>query len=117
MLRPLELLAAPVAVPLSWVGALVGRSVGPAVPPSPSLTESEVEHMVNEGEQSGALDHDQSEMIRNVLDFGDLTTGEVMVPRTRVQGFELATPGRGVLDHVLAVRHSRYPVYRVDRGH
>ena len=32
----------------------------------------------------GALDHDQSEMIRNVLDFKHLTAKEVMVPRRRI---------------------------------
>jgi CBS domain containing-hemolysin-like protein len=38
-----------------------------------SLTETEVEILVNEGELNGSLDHDQSEMIRNVLDFGGVT--------------------------------------------
>jgi putative hemolysin len=68
--------------------------------------------MVKEGEQRGLLGHDQSEMIRNVLDFGDLTTGEVVVPRTRVQAFEIGTPGKAILERVRQAGHSRYPVYR-----
>jgi putative hemolysin len=111
-LRPFELCVAPLAAPLAWVGALVRRWVASPDPPSPELTESEVEHMVKEGEQRGLLGHDQSEMIRNVLDFGDLTTGEVVVPRTRIQAFELRTPGVQVLERVRQTRHSRYPVYR-----
>jgi putative hemolysin len=51
-------------------------------------------------------------MIRNVLDFGDLTTGEVMVPRTRVTAFEAKTEPRALLAHVLEAGHSRFPVYR-----
>ncbi len=47
------------------------------------MTETEVELIVNEGELNGSLGHDQSEMIRNVLDFGDATAGELMIPRRK----------------------------------
>ena len=112
LLRPVELLVAPIATPLTWVGALIGRSVAADKTLSAEMTESEVEHLVTEGEQQGTLAHDQSEMIRNVLDFGDLTTGDVMVPRTRVQAFELRTPGKDLLQRALEAGHSRFPVYR-----
>ncbi|HEY6562357.1 MAG TPA: CNNM domain-containing protein, partial [Polyangiaceae bacterium] len=85
VLQPLELLAAPIAAPLVWIGRIVA---GPTNPQRSSaaagVTENEVEIIVNEGELNGSLDHEQSEMIRNVLDFGDVSAGEVMVPRTHV---------------------------------
>jgi CBS domain containing-hemolysin-like protein len=110
-LRPLELIAVPLAAPMVWVGALLGRNDGPPTPPA-DVAENEVEILVSESEQAGALDHEQSEMIRNVIDFGDLTAAEVMVPRTRVTAFELEIAPRELLARVLEAEHSRYPIYR-----
>jgi putative hemolysin len=112
LLRPLELLVLPVAAVLVGLGAGVARVVSRPTQPAPALTENEVEIIVNEGELDGSLDHDRSEMIRNVLDFRELTAGEVMVPRTRVIGFELDTEPAELLKRIAESEHSRYPVYR-----
>ncbi|MCC6214064.1 MAG: HlyC/CorC family transporter [Polyangiaceae bacterium] len=111
VLRPLELLVAPVAAPLAWVGSLVGRSVRRPTEVPPGVAESEVEHVVNEGVEAGALDPEQSEMIRNLLELRDVTAGEVMVPRMRIEAFEVRTPGADVVIRAAAIGHSRYPVY------
>jgi CBS domain containing-hemolysin-like protein len=76
------------------------------------LVESEVEMLVNEGELSGSLGHEQSEMIRNVLDFSGITAGQLMVPRTQVHAIEIDTPVAEVLRIIAESEHSRYPVYR-----
>lgn len=113
LLRPLELVVAPLAAPMVWLGGLIGRSVTPAPGAStPKITETEVELIVNEGELNGSLDHEQSEMIRNVLDFGELTAGELMVPRTQVTGVDVELTPAELLDYVTTHGHSRYPVYR-----
>jgi CBS domain containing-hemolysin-like protein len=112
VLRPFELLAAPIAAPMVLFGRVVGRSVTTSPQPDDGVTETEVELIVNEGEMNGSLDSEQSEMIRNVLDFGDLTAGEVMVPRTRVTAFDVDLKPREVMAAVLESGHSRYPVYR-----
>lgn len=113
-LEPFEWVVAPVAWPLTLLGGVTGRSLPTtgSIPPAARVTETEVELIVNEGEQTGALDHEQSEMIRNVLDFGDLTAGEVMVPRTQVLAFDIDTPLREIVKAAADSGHSRYPVYR-----
>ncbi|MBN2197128.1 MAG: HlyC/CorC family transporter [Polyangiaceae bacterium] len=111
LLQPLEWLIYPLALPFVALGALLGRSQRLA-PVSTEVAEAEVELIVNEGEQTGALDHEQSEMIRNVLDFRDLTAGEVMVPRTTVTAFEVGIDIQHLLARVIEEEHSRYPVYR-----
>jgi CBS domain containing-hemolysin-like protein len=111
LLMPFELLVAPIAAPIVALGNLVGRMVT-RQPPDAKVTETEVEIIVNEGELNGALQHDQSEMIRNVLDFGSVTAGELMVPRTHVVAFDVNTPIDEVLRRVSETEHSRYPVYR-----
>jgi putative hemolysin len=113
-LRPFDIAAAPLATPLALLGQLVGRKVvvvAQTLPP-PRMTETEVEILVNEGERAGAIDHDQAEMVRNVLEFRDLTAGEAMVPRTQVTALDVGTPVPELLQKIADIGHSRYPVYR-----
>src|SRR5690606_10322322 len=78
---------------------------------SPAETETELELIVSERELNGSLDHDQSEMIRNVLDFGEVTAEEVMVPRIHVDALDATLSLDSVLREVQKSRHSRYPVF------
>jgi CBS domain containing-hemolysin-like protein len=110
-LRPFEWLAAPFADPVAWLAKTLGGGASQVRFTTAGMTETEVELIVNEGELNGSLAHDQSEMIRNVLDFGTLTAGEVMVPRTRVDALNDRMPLDEVLSTVAATQHSRYPVF------
>jgi CBS domain containing-hemolysin-like protein len=113
LLRPLELLAAPIAMPLTFLGRLAARRDDEVEQKhESSLTETEVEILVNEGELNGSLDHDQSEMIRNVLDFGDVQAGDVMLPRMQVSAIAVDTNTKDVLRIAAETGYSRYPVYR-----
>jgi len=116
VLRPLEWLAAPFAAPVSWVGHLIRFTLPRGPEPESDITDEEVENIVEQGEKAGSIAHDEAEMIKNVLDFGDLTAGEVMVPRTHVAAIEVSTNATEVLRRVVEDEHSRYPVYaeRID---
>jgi CBS domain containing-hemolysin-like protein len=112
LLRPLEWLVWPFCYPVGAVAQVLSRVVRKSPAPSTSLVESEVEILVNEGELNGSLAHDQSEMIRNVLDFGDIRAGDIMMPRTAVTAVDIDLPVREFLKIVTENEHSRYPVYR-----
>jgi CBS domain containing-hemolysin-like protein len=111
LLRPIEYLAIPIAAPLSLVGELA-RSGPPSIRPPSRVTETEVELIVAEGEKDGSLAKDQSEMIRNVLDFGEVVASNVTVPRTRVRAIDVDLTPDEVFRFVDQCGHSRYPVYR-----
>ncbi len=111
VLRPLEWLAAPLAAPLAWLGALLERAV-PKPGRDARTTETEVAWIVTQGERTGALANEPAQIIRNALQFKKLLAGEVMVPRAKVSAIEAATPLARVLELVNADGHSRYPVYR-----
>lgn len=110
-LRPTELLVMPLVDPFVCLTRLAAKPIKQSIP-SPALAETEVELVVNEGEQSGALDHEQSEMIRNVLEFGDTEASELMVPRPQISAIALETPPERILQQIVEQEHTRYPVYR-----
>jgi CBS domain containing-hemolysin-like protein len=111
VLRPVELLAAPFSAPIVWLSRIVGGWLSRTPTRAPGVTETEVEMIVTEGELNGSLAHEQSEMIRNVLEFGDVTAGDVMVPRTQVTAFDVTTGLDEAFVLINDSGHSRYPVY------
>lgn len=76
------------------------------------ITREEVEHIVAEGHESGIFSETEHEFIENLFDFTHTSVREVMVPRTRVVGFDLDLPKEEILNGVLDNMYSRYPVYR-----
>jgi CBS domain containing-hemolysin-like protein len=73
-----------------------------------------LEELIEEAEQEAGAGFSQEErtIVRNALSFGELTVGDVMVPRADVRGVEV---GAGLGDVVKAIRdagHSRLLVYR-----
>jgi putative hemolysin len=113
LLRPVEWLVAPLAAAPLWLSGLVTKRLERnRTEPPPAVTGNEVGLIVTEGEMAGALDHEQSEIIRNVLEFGDVTARDVMVPRTQTISFEISVPVTEILRQVAEAAHSRYPVHR-----
>ncbi len=117
LLRPIEFAVVPLAEPLAWLGRVIGRRLPEDKSVDARMTETEVEFIVSEGERSGALANAPAEMIRNVLDFKDLTAREVMVPRRMILGIELGTSLERVLEIVTSEGHSRYPVFKESLDH
>jgi CBS domain containing-hemolysin-like protein len=110
LVRPLDTIVALFADPFVKI---FNRLVTPLeADKDPADTGSQVEMLVNEGELSGALGREQSEMIRNVLDFGDTEAGELMVPRPHVTAVDVDSSTAELLDLIHENEHSRYPVYR-----
>ena len=53
-------------------------------------------------------------MLQELLDFGDLTAGEVMVPRVHIAGIPLDASREEIVELLVSSPHTRYPVYRED---
>lgn len=113
VLRPLEIAAIPFAAPLSYVGRKIGDTFASDLPQAQEtrLAETEVEYLVEDAAKTGQLGAEPAEMIRNVLDFKDLTARDVMVPRIKFAAIEVETPLDELLRIVTSEGHSRYPVY------
>jgi CBS domain containing-hemolysin-like protein len=66
--------------------------------------------MISIGEEEGALEKEEKEMLHNVFAFGDKKVTEAMVPRTEIVAIEEAAELSDVLSLVKEEGYSRYPV-------
>jgi CBS domain containing-hemolysin-like protein len=112
VLRPFELLFAPVGAPLAALSRVMVRVLPQPPPMDVRTAEHEVELLIAQGARSGTLAEDRAKMIQNVLEFSDLTAVEVMVPRTSLTAINADMKLEDVLKTVASEGHSRYPVYR-----
>ncbi|WP_316813456.1 hemolysin family protein [Pedobacter heparinus] len=71
----------------------------------------ELYYLLDQGKESGALDTNEHELIKNVFDFNERVVKNIMVPRTKIMGVELSTPKREVVEKIIAEGYSRLPVY------
>jgi putative hemolysin len=111
--RPFELLMAPLALPLQGFGKLIDRLFPSRPEDDPQrVTELDVEHLIEQGEEHGSLTGPPAELLKSVIEFQDTVAREIMVPRTRMVAIDIDTPLRAVLDLIVTRGHSRYPVYR-----
>jgi CBS domain containing-hemolysin-like protein len=108
----------PVAL-LNGIGNLILRllKVPPASGHERVLSPEELEIIVTESAESGLLNEEEEEMIRNIFDFSDRTVGQVMTPRPKVQAIPHTISYDALLKLVAESRHSRFPVYQEDRDH
>jgi CBS domain containing-hemolysin-like protein len=80
-------------------------------------TPEELQLIVQESEELGALRSDSSQMLQELFEFGDLTAGQVMVPRVRISGLSVGTPPDGIRQLLGDTAHTRYPIYEKDLDH
>ena len=112
-LRPVDLLLTPLAAPLTWIGELVVKLVPEVeLEDSARLADLTVEHVIEQGEETGTIAEEHAQMLRSVLEFKNTVAREIMVPRTQVVAFDFDTSIDTVLASVIESGHSRYPVYR-----
>lgn len=80
-------------------------------------TPEELQLVVQESEDLGAIRAESGQMLQDLFEFGDLTAGEAMVPRVRVVGIPLGTTPAQVRQLLGRTPHTRYPIYERDLDH
>ena len=110
----------PFVVALNGLGNLTLRMMGVRrqVPHAEKYyTPEELQLVVQESEELGALRGEASRMLQELFEFGDLTADQVMVPRVRIIGIALGTPPEEVRELLGTAPHTRYPVFERDLDH
>lgn len=78
----------------------------------PFVTEDEIRAYVDAGEEEGALEADEADMIYGILDLEKKRVHEIMVPRTDMVALETDAPFQEGLDLVIRHGYSRIPLFQ-----
>ncbi|PWK80377.1 CBS domain containing-hemolysin-like protein [Mucilaginibacter oryzae] len=71
----------------------------------------ELQYLLEQGKETGAIDSNEHELIQNVFDFNERVVKNIMVPRTKISGIDLAATKEELLDMIINEGYSRMPVY------
>jgi CBS domain containing-hemolysin-like protein len=74
-------------------------------------TPEEIRYIVRESQEGGLLRKGPAQLLGDLIEFGDLTAAEVMVPRVRVVGVPMNADASTLREILRAAPHTRYPVY------
>jgi CBS domain containing-hemolysin-like protein len=110
----------PVVVTLNGIGNLLLKAFGvnrQIQTRDQYYTPEELQLIVQESEELGALRAESGQMLQELFEFGDLTAGEVMVPRVRVTGMPIGMTPDEIRALLGRSAHTRYPVYEKDLDH
>lgn len=77
-------------------------------------SEEDIRQMVDMGEEKGAIEKEEKELIENVFEFNNSTAADVMVHRTDVQMFWIDDSDKEIMDVILSSGLTRFPVYDKD---
>lgn len=74
-----------------------------------SVTEEEIESMIEEGAASGAIDAGERTMIRSVMRLADRDVRSIMTPRNEIVWLDLDDQPDALLKEIAESGHSRFP--------
>lgn len=77
----------------------------------PSVTEEELMYLVEEIEDEGVLEEQESDLVRSALQFDEITIEEILVPRVNIAAVEISDSIEKIKDVFFSENYSRLPVY------
>ena len=112
IIKTVSIVTAPFVKFLTASTNLVSKLFGVSGEEEETVTEEEIRMMVDVGEEKGAIDLEEKEMINNVFEFDDKIVSEIMVPRTRIFAVDINSSISDVIEELTEDdRYSKIPVY------
>ncbi len=78
---------------------------------SPNFTEDELKYIIDEIEDQGVLEEQESELVRSALEFDETTIEQILVPRVKVVAVERGESTEKIMEIFIRDRYTRLPVY------
>ena len=102
--------------PITWLSRSIARGLMHMLGLDPrtneeEVTQEEIMALVDIGEESGIIESDEHEMLKNVFDFGDQTAADCMTHRMDVTAIALDDTTEEILETIRESGLSRFPVY------
>ena len=104
-------LLTPVVAVLSRFAKFVVSTFGGEVRLGPFITEEELKMLVEVGEELGAIEKEEKEMISGIFEFDKMDVKDIMVPRIDMKCIEANSSIEDAKKLILETGHSRIPVY------
>ena len=114
VIKAISIATAPFVKFLTFSTNIVSKIFGVSANDEETVTEEEIRMMVDVGEEKGAIDKEEREMINNVFEFNDKTVSEIMIPRTQIYAVDMNLSISKVVEEITEddeFRYSRIPVY------
>ena len=78
------------------------------------MTEEELISIIEEAEEGGDIDKEESDLIKSAIEFGDLEVGDIFTPRIDITSLPVGTDKETVAKTFSESGYSRLPVYDGD---
>lgn len=111
VIKAISLVTAPFVRFLTFSTNFVSKLFGVSAQDEETVTEEEIRMMVDVGEEKGAIEETEKELINNVFEFNDKVVSEVMIHRTEIFAVDIKNNISDVLNQIDDVKYSRIPVY------
>ncbi len=115
IIRAISIILAPFVKILTFATNAVSKLFGVTESDEEIVTEEEIRMMVDAGEEKGAIEEEEKEMINNVFEFNDISVSAIMTPRNDIFALDLNITVSELFDELGNDRtYSRIPVYDED---
>ena len=104
--------------PILWAVTIISRALtGGRAARAPYLTEEELITALHVSEEAGVIEEQEHQMIHGIIEIGDKTVREIMIPRTDIVAVDKEAGLREIVKLFKQHRHTRMPVYEEDIDH
>jgi magnesium and cobalt exporter, CNNM family len=104
--------------PVLWAVTLISRGLtGGRAARAPYLTEEELLTVLHVSEEQGVIEEQEHQMIHGIIEIGDKTVREIMIPRTDIVAVDREAGLRDIVRLFKQYRHTRMPVYEENIDH
>ncbi len=79
-----------------------------------SVTEDEIYDIIDDMEEEGTLEEDESDLIQSAIEFGDQTVSGIFTPREKIFAIDIDQTPDEILALIKDQTHSRIPVYEYE---
>lgn len=105
------ILLKPLATVLTGLGIFAKKRLSRHAASQPSVTEDEFASMVSGAEEEGVIDHEESDIIKSAIDFGNIMASEVMTRRENMVAIPVNIDRETLRRRLIENKYSRFPIY------
>ena len=97
---------------ISFLLRAFDRATRKRIREGPSVTEDDLETILDTVEDEGVIDEDRADLLQSALDFGEVLAYEILTPRVDMTAIDIDDDLDEILETVFDSPYSRIPVYK-----